>query len=91
ILYATDVDGIYDKDPRRYPDARKLDRVHINDLAKFLSQRFEAGGYELLDPVAMQVVKRSCIEVVVFNGFKPENVERIVSGEHIGTLIMPCV
>jgi uridylate kinase len=90
ILYATDVEGVYDKDPRRYPDARKLDRVHINDLAKFLSQRFEAGGYELLDPVAMQVVKRSCIEVVVFNGFKPENIERIVNGEHIGTLVMPC-
>ncbi len=88
MLYATDVEGVYDKDPRKFPDARKLDRISIDELAKVLSQRYEAGGYELLDPVAMGIVKRSGIEVVVFSGLNPQNVLKAV-GKEIGTVITP--
>ncbi len=88
ILYATNVDGIYDKDPRRHPDAKKLSVVRVSELHRFLEQGFEAGRYELLDPVALGIVRRSRIEVVVFNGFDPENVERAVRKE-VGTLVVP--
>ncbi len=88
MLYATDVDGIYDRDPKRYPNAKRLDVVRISDLPKVLEQGFEAGRYELLDPVAMGVLKRAGIEVVVFNGFDPENVEKALRGA-IGTRVVP--
>jgi len=90
ILYATDVEGVYDRDPRKFPNVKKLDSITVDELAKVLSQKFEAGGYELLDPLAMQVVKRSCIEVVVFNGYNIENVVKAARGEAVGTLIVPC-
>jgi uridylate kinase len=90
ILYATDVEGVYDRDPRKFPNVKKLDSITVDELAKVLSQKFEAGGYELLDPLAMQVVKRSCIEVIVFNGYNIENVVKAARGEAVGTLIVPC-
>jgi uridylate kinase len=89
ILYATDVDGVYDKDPRKYSDAKKLDIVTIEQLKEIVSQRFEAGGYELLDPLALQIVKRSCIDVIVFNGMDPLNVYKAVNNS-TGTKIKPC-
>lgn len=90
MLYATDVDGVYDKDPKRFPDAKRFDSISIDVLEQVMSQRFEAGGYELLDPIAVQVIKRSCIEVVVFNGFDSGNFEKILSGEVVGTKIISC-
>jgi uridylate kinase len=90
ILYATDVEGVYDRDPRKFSNVKKLDSITVDELAKVLSQKFEAGGYELLDPLAMQVVKRSCIEVIVFNGYNIENVMKAARGEAVGTLIVPC-
>ncbi|MEM1607895.1 MAG: UMP kinase [Ignisphaera sp.] len=90
MLYATDVDGVYDKDPKRFPDAKRFDSISIDVLEQVMSQRFEAGGYELLDPIAVQVIKRSCIEVVVFNGFDSGNFEKILSGEAVGTKIISC-
>ena len=89
ILYATDIDGVYDKDPKIYRDARKLDRVTVEKLEKVLRQRYEAGGYELLDPIALRIIKRSCIEVTIFNGMEPENIFKALKNE-IGTLVVPC-
>lgn len=88
VLYATDVDGVYDRDPKRFPDAKKFDRITVDELMKVMSQRYEAGGYELLDPVAIGIVKRSSIEIVVFNGFKPRNIIKALD-KSIGTLIIP--
>jgi len=89
ILYASDVEGIYDKDPKQFSDARKLDVVSVDELVKIVRQRYEAGGYELLDPVAVGVIRRSCIEVVVFNGFNPDNLVKALRRQ-IGTVVKPC-
>ena len=89
MLYATDVEGIYDRDPKVYKDAKKLDMISVDELPKILNQRFEAGRYELLDPLAISIVKRSCIEVTVFNGLDPYNIYRALE-EAIGTKIKPC-
>ncbi|MEM1526867.1 MAG: UMP kinase [Ignisphaera sp.] len=89
ILYATDVEGVYDKDPKRYSDAKKLDVVTIEQLKEIVSQRFEAGGYELLDPIAIQIIKRSCTEVTIFNGTNAQNIYRALE-KQVGTRIKPC-
>lgn len=89
ILYATDVEGIYDRDPKMYRDAKKLDIVLVDELPKILSQKFEAGGYELLDPLAISIIRRSCIDVIVFNGTNPDNVYRALEGV-IGTKVKSC-
>ncbi|ADM28166.1 uridylate kinase [Ignisphaera aggregans DSM 17230] len=87
VLYATTVDGIYDKDPNKFSNAKKLNRISIDEVQKYISQRYEAGGYELLDPLAIGIAKRSCIEITVFNGLQPENVFKALLHE-IGTHVI---
>lgn len=88
LVKATDQDGIYSRDPRRFPDARKLDSVGFGDLAKlFEVDRHLAGIHQVVDPRAVKILKRLRLRTVVVNGFRPENVLLAVNGERIGTVI----
>lgn len=88
LLNATDVDGVYDKDPDK-PGAKKLDTVDINQFKTILAATgARAGEYKLFDPVAVRIVERSRIETVVFDGRDPENLLRLFKGKKIGTTVV---
>jgi len=88
IIKATDQDGIYTKDPRKYPDARKLDEVSFSELEELLAEsRHRAGIHQIIDPEAVRVLKEKNIKTIVVNGFKPENLLLAVNGAGIGTVI----
>jgi len=90
LVKATDTDGIYTADPKKDPKAKKLDEISCAQLREMLLRLpMGAGEYELLDPVALRIVERSRIPLWVVDGRKPENIERIVKGERIGTLVKP--
>ncbi len=75
LINATNVDGVYDKDPSKYPDAKPLKEISIRQLSEMLrSQDFRPGHYELLDAVALKVIARSRIRLVFVNAFKPETI-----------------
>jgi len=87
LLNATNVDGVYDKDPKE-SGAKKIDSLHIGELKRILAGGgTKAGEYKLFDPVALRVVERSKIKTIIFNGTIPENVHRILNGEKIGSVI----
>jgi uridylate kinase len=66
---------VYDKDPRKHPDAVKQDRLSFGDLERILEHNVHhAGIHQIIDPVAMQVLKRKRLRLVVVNGYKPENI-----------------
>lgn len=87
LINATVVDGVYDKDPSKYADAKLLSEVSIEELEKMLSQEFLPGHYELIDPLALNIIRRSRINIVFTNAFKPENIAKILKGERVGTWI----
>lgn len=88
IVKGTDQDGVFDKDPRKHDDAIKLDHMYLEDLCKVLElSKHQAGLHQIVDPVAVEVLKRTRTKLVVVNGFKPENVLRAVNGENVGTTI----
>jgi uridylate kinase len=88
LVKATDQEGIYNKDPRKYPDAVKLDRLSFEELPKVLSEnKHRAGIHQILDPEAVKILKRRLVKIVVVNGFKPENVSAAVKGEKVGTVV----
>lgn len=88
LVKATDQEGIYDKDPRRYADAVKLERLRYEDLHRvFAENKHKAGIHQILDPEAIKILKRKRVRVVVVNGFKPENIFAAVKGEQVGTTI----
>ena len=63
FLNATDVDGIYDSDPNKNKKAKKFTRIDIKDLRNMLVHEDSmAGGYDLMDIVALKVIERSKIK-----------------------------
>ncbi|MCD6592373.1 MAG: UMP kinase [Thaumarchaeota archaeon] len=90
LIIATDVDGVYTSDPKKDPDAKLLEKVTLSKLEEILSESpHVAGEYKLIDMLALKILRRSKIRTIVLNGNKPENLEKAIRGEKIGTLITP--
>jgi uridylate kinase len=88
LLKGSDQNGVYDKDPRKFPGAVKLDKLSIEDLAKvFGHNEHKAGIHQIIDPEAIKVLMRKRLQIIVVNGFKPENMLSALKGENVGTVI----
>ncbi len=88
LLKGSDQNGVYDKDPRKHPDAVKLDHLTFDELAAVFGQNtHEAGIHQIIDPEAVKVLRRSHVKTVVVSGFEPENFLAAVRGENVGTVI----
>jgi uridylate kinase len=88
MVKATDQDGIYTRDPRKYPDAKKIETLSFEDLSRFLEEsRHRAGIHQILDPKAVQILRKEKIKTIVVNGFIPENLIAAIEGKKVGTLI----
>jgi uridylate kinase len=88
LLKGSDQDGVYNKDPRKHPDAVKLDKLSFDELAKvFEVNEHKVGIHQIIDPEAVKVLRRSHIKTVVVSGFKPENMLMAIRGENVGTVI----
>ena len=88
FLNATDVDGVYDSDPRTNENAKMFDSIHLKDLRKMLAQEETvAGGYDLMDLVALKVIERSAIDTRILLA-TPENLKAALGGDPVGTRIL---
>jgi uridylate kinase len=88
LVKGTDQDGVYNKDPRKYADAVKLDRLSFDDLTEVFSEsKHKAGIHQIVDPEAVKIMKRERMKLIVVNGFKPENILAAVNGENVGTVV----
>ena len=66
FLNATDVDGIYDSDPNKNKKAKQFKRIELKDLRSLLVHEDSmAGGYDLMDIVALKVIERSKIKTKI--------------------------
>lgn len=88
LVKATDQNGIYTKDPRRYADAETIGTLSFDDLVQlFEENKHRAGIHQVVDPEAVRILQKERTKTVVVNGFKPENILLAVKGEKVGTLI----
>ncbi|QGU95218.1 UMP kinase [Clostridium bovifaecis] len=79
ILLAKKVDGVYDKDPNKFNDAKKFDKLtYIEVLEK---------GLQVMDSTATSLCMDNDIPIVVFGLDEPNNIKRVVLGEKIGTIV----
>ncbi len=79
ILKATKVDGIYDADPKKNPDAKRFERLTYSDA---LSRRLE-----VMDSTAFSLCMDNAMPIIVFDMSDPGNILRAVRGETVGTLV----
>jgi len=88
FLNATDVDGIYDSDPNKNKNAKRFKRIELKQLRKMLvHQESIAGGYDLMDIVALKVIERSKIKTRIIKT-DIKILEKAIKGSPEGTEII---
>ena len=79
LLKATNVDGIYDQDPKKYPDAKKIPELTYLDV---LNKKLN-----VMDTTATSLCMDNSLPIIVFNINKKHNLKKIITGEKIGTVV----
>ena len=79
IMKATKVDGIYDSDPKKNPDAVKFDELtYIEVLNR---------GLQVMDSTAISLCMDNQLPILVFNMETDDNIEKELTGAHVGTIV----
>ena len=81
LLKATKVDGVYSADPKKDPSATRFDELGFDEVL--------VKNLRVMDSTAISMCRDHGLPVVVFDMFKEGNLERVVAGERIGTLVRP--
>jgi uridylate kinase len=81
ILKATRVDGVYDADPEKVPNAKMFDRITYLDVIQ--------QGLTVMDTTAISLCMENKMPIIVFNLNVPGNIKRAVMGEKVGSLVSP--
>lgn len=79
ILKATMVDGVYDSDPKKNPNAVRFDRLTFSDILE--------KNLQVMDMTAATMCRDNGIKIMVFSIDDPQNIVRAVCGENIGTVV----
>lgn len=79
ILKATKVDGIYDRDPAKHPDAQLFEELTYIDVLN--------RGLKVMDSTAISLSMDNKLPIITFNLTTPGNISRVVQGEKIGTIV----
>ena len=80
VIKATKVDGIYDKDPVKFKDAKKYETVTYNEvLAKDL---------KVMDATAISLCRENKLPIIVFDSLTEGNLKKVIMGEKIGTIVV---
>jgi uridylate kinase len=79
ILKATMVDGVYDSDPKKNPNAKKYDELTYLDILK--------ENLQVMDSTAASLCRDNHIPICVFSISEPDNITKTICGEKIGTIV----
>lgn len=79
VMKATKVDGIYDKDPKHFPDAKKYDELTYIQVLN--------DGLHVMDSTAISLCMDNELPILVFNMEIEGNIARALNGEHVGTIV----
>lgn len=83
ILKATKVDGIYTSDPEKDPTAEKISEISYIDVLN--------KGLKVMDATAISLCMDNDLPIIVFNMWKDGNIERVLSGDKVGTVVKKAV
>lgn len=79
LIKATKVDGIYDKDPKKFKTAKKYEKISYIDVLN--------NNLHIMDSTAISLCMEEKIPILVFDINKKGNLSKIIKGENIGTLV----
>jgi uridylate kinase len=80
LMKATNVDGIYDKDPKKFPDAKQIKQISYQEVLE--------KGLKVMDSASISLAKDANLPVLVFNLNNKGNIQKALYGEDIGSLVL---
>jgi uridylate kinase len=88
VVNLSNIDFAYDKDPKKYPDARKIEKISWKDFRKLIPEHWDPGLNSPFDPIASKNAEAAGLSVAIMNGRNFENLNNYLDGkEFVGTLI----
>jgi len=88
VANLSNIDFVYDKDPRSHKDAKKIKEIGWADFQKIVGDTWDPGANVPFDPIASKMAAKEGIEVAILNGKKIANFEKYLNGEKfVGTTI----
>jgi uridylate kinase len=90
FIIATNVDGIYDKDPNKYDDAKQLKKISIKELIKKYGTKWNVAGSNIvIDGPALEVIDKIGIPTFIVNGCRLDQLEKAITNQDFeGTRIL---
>jgi uridylate kinase len=88
VINLSNIEYVYDKDPKKYPEAKKIERSSWGEFRKLLPTEWISGLNSPFDPVAAKKAQELGIEVAIMNGRNIENLKNYLEGKEFkGTII----
>ncbi len=88
MINLSNVDKVYDKDPKQFEDAKPMDKISWLEFRKIVGDEWKPGMNVPFDPIAAQKSEELELKVAVLNGNNFENVAKYIAGENfVGTVI----
>jgi uridylate kinase len=89
FIIATNVDGVYDKDPNKYSEAKQISEISIGELIEKYGTEWKSAGKNIvIDGPALEVIKRSKISTFILNGKKLDQLKLVINNQEFsGTKI----
>jgi len=88
-IIATNVDGVYDKDPNKFKDAKQLKEISIKQLIQKYGTNWDVAGQNVvIDGPALEIIERAHIQTFVLNGKKLDELKKAITNQSFnGTII----
>ena len=88
IINLSNIDFVYDKDPAKFKDAKKIRQISWKDFRQIVGSRWNPGTNAPFDPIASKFAEENKMEVIIANGKNMDNLKNILEGkEFLGTVI----
>lgn len=88
VINLSNIDYVYDSDPKINPNAKKLETVSWADYRSIIPAEWSSGLHTPFDPIASEMAEREGIEVAILNGKPIDNLAKCLNGEKfLGTII----
>ncbi|MEI7709236.1 MAG: UMP kinase [bacterium] len=81
LINLSNIDYLYDKDPNKYTDAKKIEQISWSGLIEILPKSWEPGANVPFDPIAAKEAEVALLEVAILNGKNISNLEKYLNGE----------
>ena len=77
VINLSNIDFVFDKDPRKFKDAKPIEKISFDELLKITGEKWIPGANLPFDPKAIKLAKKENIKIIILNGKDLKNLEKL--------------